>query len=252
MRMFSKFLVFTNLVISLVFLGWTLSLFILRIDWAPHKNLITGEVTTESGRLHEMEKEIKQLVESRDMAEKRWMTDSGNLQKLEDRRLEYKDWYADRLQLAKTGKDMQGRPPKGPPVVQLIRDPQDELQMLDIKNPKALKSRDLEVKSVAEYEDDYRKLKDQLDIIQGEIDKLVDENTRLTKLIAGDPGKTKGVRAELVDLLSYKKNFDDEMLILKPLLVQQRINVEQQKRRLAELQGRLKELQGANAALRGN
>jgi hypothetical protein len=249
--MFSKFLVWANLVLSLVFLGWAIGLYTQRLDWAPHKELITGKVDEKSGRLYAMHEEIEELVKNRDLAEQRWQKDAHDLPALEGKRLEHKQFYEDQLLLAQHGKDSKSQTPKDRPVVaELVPDPDapaqglpDGTYVIDPKKLKPIKSRDQDVKSIAEYDELYRKLRKEIDDLQVEIDKLVEENTRLTKLIAGDPGKTMGERAKLDAKLNYKKLFDDEMLILRPLLVTQRINIEQQKQRLAALEARLKELQ---------
>jgi hypothetical protein len=243
MRAFGKFLVYTNLVLSLIFLGWSLALFIKRLDWAPHKNILKGTVEQKSGIMYQLEEEVKQLGEASELAEKRWQHDAAALPEREARRLEYQKWYLDQLLLGTRGVDSQGKKEKIP-VAELVRDPKDQMLLIGPQDRKALKSRDQDVNYLDAYMEEYRKLSKDIDDTQLEIEKLVEENKRLTEAIAGIPGKTRGLRGDLEANVNYKRLFEDEMAILKPLLVNQRINVEQQKRRLAELQGRYKELAG--------
>jgi uncharacterized coiled-coil protein SlyX len=250
MRMFSKFLVYANLVVSLVFLGWAVALFTQRLDWAPRKNLITGEFSQGTGLVNQTTEEIKALGENADLAERRWQTDAAMLPDVEGKRLAYQKWYEDQVLLGTKGKDSDGNT-VNPPVVEIIKD-DNGLIIIDPKKRQAAKSGDVAVQSLSFYENKYRELKAAIDETQKEIDRLVEQNKDLTQKIAGIPGKTKGARGELEAKVNYKRLFEDEMENLKPLLVTQRINIEQQKKRLAELQARLKELAGGAAALKGN
>ena len=243
MRMFAKFLVYTNLVLSLVFLGWALALYMQRLDWAPHKSLIKGEIDQKTGIMYRLTEEVRELGEASELGEKRYQNDAYALPAAEKRRLDYQKWYLDQIALGERGKDTQGKDVK-PPVIELVRDPKDQMLSMDPKDRKPLKSREQDVEPLEIYMEQYRKLKKDIDDTQAEIEKLVEENKQLTERIAGIPGKTRGIRGDLEANVNYKRLFDDEMSILKPLLVNQRINVEQQKRRLAELEARYKELQG--------
>jgi hypothetical protein len=243
MRAFGKFLVYTNLVLSLIFLAWALGLYMQRLDWAPHKNILKGDITKESGIMYRLEQEVKQLGEASELAEKRYLKDSDALPEAENERLANQKYYKDRLSLGETGRDSEDKPVK-PPVVELQRKPNSQMLVIDEKQQKALKSRDQDVQYFNYYKQEYDKLAKEIDNTQAEIEKLVEENKKLTEAIAGIPGKTRGLRGDLEANVNYKRLFEDEMAILKPLLVNQRINVEQQKRRLAELQGRYKELAG--------
>jgi hypothetical protein len=241
MRAFGKFLVYTNLVLSLIFLGWALGLFMQRLDWAPHKSIIKGEINKESGIMYRLEQEVKQLGEASELAERRYLKDADALPQAEEERLAYKKYYKDRLLLGEKGIDSEGKKAK-PPVVELQRKPNSQMLVIDDKQQKALKSRDQDVDYLDSYLEQYRKLAKDIDDTQLEIERLVEENKKLTEAIAGIPGKTRGLRGDLEANVNYKRLFEDEMAILKPLLVNQRINVEQQKRRLAQLQDRYKEL----------
>jgi hypothetical protein len=241
MRMFGKFLVYLNLVLSLVFLGWAVALHSMRLNWAPHRNFFTGEVNQESGQLYELREEMKSLLEHRDLAETRWQTDAAMLPRVEERRAAYLKWYGEQFNLAKIGKDPTGKDAEAP-IRRLTRGP-DELFIINDPKSEAVKdSRGNAVKSIGYYLNEYQELKKQLDDIQVEIAKLVEQQNRLTLIIAGEPGKTRGVRGQLEDQLSYKKLWEDEIAILRPLLVTQLINVEENKRRLLVLEARLKEL----------
>jgi hypothetical protein len=244
MRAFAKFLVFSNLILSLVFLAWSVTLYTQRMDWAPHKNVLSGERDEKSGRLYHLTEEIKELVEYRDLAEKRYQHDAAGLPGLENKRLEFQKWYLDQKALAETGRDSQGKA-EPIPVIQLERIPNNKegLFITDAKQRKSAQVNGKDVKSIDDYRKDSAKMKKELDDIQEEILKLIDENKKLTDDIAGVPGKSYGLRKNFDDLTVQKKAFDDELAILKPHLAAQRINVEQQKRRMDELDRRLKDLQ---------
>lgn len=241
MRMFGKFLVYSNLVLSLLFLGWAVALHTMKINWAPHRNFFTGEVNQDSGQLFELKEEIKTLLEQRDLAETRWQTDAALLPRVEERRAAFLKWYAEQYNLAKTGKDRTGKDAETP-VRRPVRGPDEMLIMDDAQREAVKDSRGTVVKSIGYYQNEYQELRKQLDDIQLEIADLVEQQKRLTLIIAGEPGKTRGVRGQLDDQLSYKKLWEDEIATLKPLLVTQLINVEENKRRLQVLESRLKEL----------
>src|SRR5437588_12577361 len=78
-RKLGKLLVYTNLVLSVFFVAWSLGLYSQRLDWAPHKNLISGQVTAETRQLYFLQDEIKRLLEQRDLAEIRWQKDAADL-----------------------------------------------------------------------------------------------------------------------------------------------------------------------------
>src|SRR5436309_1915036 len=118
MRMFAKFLVFSNLILSLIFLGWSIALYTQRLDWAPHKNILSGDIDKDSGRLYHLTKEIGELVEHRDLAEKRWQLDAHKLPQLEDRRIGVQKWYQNQISLAQTGKPILAGQPAEPPIIQ--------------------------------------------------------------------------------------------------------------------------------------
>ena len=253
MRKIGKFLVFANLVLSLLFLGWALALYTQRLDWAPHKNMFTGEVNLESGKLYHLLEDVKLLVEQRDLAETRFNADEGKLHRLFDQRTTYNKWYADQLSLARTGLDTTGKKddPEDYPVRRLVRDPKDPNGLL-IRDPKQREpvkdSRNVAVRSIGECEQEYKKLLEELKTLQADIAKLITYNAELTKEIAGykdEKGtvQSRGIRGQLEDRNTYKKLWEDEVAYLRPHVVNQLINVEQQKRRLAALEGRLKELQ---------
>ena len=250
MRMFAKALLFLNLVLSMLFLGWGIGLYTQRLDWAPHKSIIKsvlneeGAVDEKSGRLYQMHEEIKTLVEARDLAEKRYNHDNFVLPDLDRRREELKAWYIDQKALAEFGRTAAGVEHKAAPVIKLVRDKDDPIGMLVMDKREPLKSREDVVKPLSYYKEEYDKLKREIDDVQIEIDKLVSENQKLTEEIAGIPGKKRGLRGELEALTIYKGKFDDEILVLRPKLVAQTINLEQQKLRLKELENRFKVLAG--------
>lgn len=245
MRMFGKFLVYLNLVLSLVFLGWAVALHTMRLNWAPQRNFFTGEVNQESGGLYELREEMKTLLEHRDLAETRWQTDAALLPRVEERRTGYLKWYGEQLHLANKGTPRPQGKEVEIPVRRLVRGPDELLIMEDAKREVVKDSQGKAVKSIAAYMNESQELTKQLDDIQVEIAKLVAQQLQLTLEIAGDtnPNKpTRGVRGELEAHLSYKKLWEDEIATLKPLLVTQLINVEENKRRLIVLEARLKEL----------
>src|SRR5262249_44642362 len=93
------------------------------------------------------------------------------------------------------------------------------------------------------YQQEYNKLKNEMDKLQAEIIKQIEQNDKLTHEIAGIPGKTTGLRKGVGTLVLQKQTLDAEISILKPILARQRNNIEQEKRRLDELDKRFKDLQ---------
>jgi len=240
MRMFGKFLVFTNLVMSLVFLTWAIGLYTQKMEWAPRKDIFRNQINLETGRVYEIHQQIKHLGEDRDLAELRWSTDTAQLTKADTQRQQNKDFYADQLALAEYGQTKKGKPAELV-IRQAVRDAEG-MPVLDDKQRPPVKHGDQTVKSLADYNAEYDDLKKKLDDIQVQIQKSIDDSDRLTGEIAGIKGKSEGLRKRLVDQLSYKRLFDDEMAKLGPELNSQRINIEQHKKRLAELEKRFKEI----------
>lgn len=257
MRKFGKLLVFLNLVLSLIFLGWSLALFTQRMDWAPHKNLFTGEIDQETGKLQALLQDIKQLVEHRELAEARWQTDAALLPRLYEQREAYQKWYKDQVQQARTGKDSTGLDKENDkPVRRLVAKPGDPLGLptMDPNLREPIKdSRGNDVHSIAYYQQQYEEIKKELETLQAQIQKLIQENEQLTQEISGRVDakgvlQDRGLRGQLEDRNAYKKLWHDEIAYLRPHVVNQLIHVEEQKRRMAALQARLKELQAGAVA----
>ncbi len=251
MTKFAKGLIFLNLLLSMMFLGWSIGIYTQRVDWAPGRTLGGELIPEKPGKLAKLKEDITSFVERRDPGEKNWLGKSVDVERAEKHRRDYQEWYANLLHATEDGKDLAGQELK-PPFRELVHDEKtNELKKDDA--PVAMKyvvDVNAEGKPVKEDELQYlefyaRQLKevvDQLQEQQKKLEALIEEHRKLTEEVVGVPGLTRGLLGKRDDQLAYLHNCLDEQRYLKPLLNNGSVEIVLLQRRNEALKARIKEL----------
>jgi chromosome segregation ATPase len=246
MTQFGKFLVSLNFGMALFFLTWALMWYTQTPDW--------------KAQVEKLGEDINSAATRRDSAQALWTEERPLVPQAEKERAEYQAWYADQLQILRTGKNKNGKAVE-PVIRKLVRQPngllldindkkpENLVQILVASDPAAQPAEKFEaLRSFDDYDAELRKLTMEQAENQKEIVKLTDKVRELTERIAGVKDKSLGLRRELEDQQNYKKLFTDEMSVLKPQLVARFLESERLKVRLKQLNARLKQLQDADVA----
>jgi len=237
-----KTLIFVNLGLSILFLGWAVGIYTQRLPWAPMT--IDGEQV--KGRVAELREQIQRLEAARDTADTRWNAATAQLIKLEIERPTRQNYYAEQMKIMTTGAD--NRNQRIEPALQQLDMANGVVQMKKTGRP-AVQIDGKNALSVKGYTDTIdRQLKEHLDE-QKKINGLVDEAKRLTLVINGTKppaeaitAEEKGLRGQLADQQWLKRSLQlEEQYLLTPLTNYQ-VETELLKKRQAALQERLKEL----------
>jgi hypothetical protein len=247
MTLFAKRLIFLNLLLSLLFLGWSIAIYTQRVEWAPARTLSGELIEGRPGKLAKLKEAIEGLVERRDPAEKRWQLAAVDLDKVEKYRRDYQDFYANLLQATENGKDVAGQELK-PPFRELIHDDKTgAISMNDVKPMLYVVEVKPDKQEELQYIDFYnRELTEIVTTIatqQKELEKLIDEHKKLTDIVVGIPDKTRGLLGQRDDQLAYLRNCLDEQRYLKPLVNNSNVEIVLLQRRNEALKARLKQLQ---------
>jgi hypothetical protein len=250
MTRFGKLLVFMQVAISLMMLTTALVLYAYRVNWSPRQSffggepvpgLIDGDINGKvPGRLDEL---LTSLVDLRDQSENHWQSAYANFKHVDDQRLAYLDWYEDQTRLANTGKNRANKV-IDPPVRVLVRGADGLLDMDDQREPVTTTGK-IVVKSIEAYKDRYEEVKAQISHEQKALDDLAEKLKEITEEIAGIPGKTPGLRGQLLSEITFHRLHQDEMAYLRPQLNARRVESQVLERRLQYLQERRKELYAA-------
>lgn len=235
MMKFGKVLVFVNLAFSFLFVAWA---------WALYKNSVQYYFVSDEmpGKIKELQDRINRLVLQRDAAENRWQAAHVAIVQAEDLRYKNQDWYTELRKILEEGTDSQGNPSKVLP--------------LEVGNNGMLVKQGLKPimigKEVADglrvYEDRYKKADDALKQEIAAINKLIEDQKRLTDEINGIPGKTIGLRTLLAQEELALKQSKEEQERLTPSLYNSQAEAELLIKRNLALKARLKELGGVVAA----
>lgn len=277
MTQFAKMLVFLNFFLCMLLTGWTIGVFTERVDWAPARTL-GGEreiIPGKEGRLAELKKDIPGLVERRELVERRWLDASANLDKAEKHRAKYQVWYADLMELSRSGNNVKGEAQK-PINRHLGRNPQTGEFVTTKEDSEALtpkvpfdapvmrpgiefdgdKAKEEELQSEAFYQRKMVEVREAIDKQQKQLEGLLAEHNKLTERIAGvarkdaevgPDGRTRkekyGLQDERDNQVDYLKNCKDELEYLRPLVNNVRTELILLEKRQAALKARLKELE---------
>jgi hypothetical protein len=119
MTKLGKFLVFFNLVLSLMFAAWAVGVYTQRVNWADAKGK-TPDDERSWGRIAKLKDDIERVngtaakAGPRGLAELRWLTALDEIRAAEKQRDENRVVYADALEAVYTGKTVSGNEVTGP------------------------------------------------------------------------------------------------------------------------------------------
>jgi hypothetical protein len=249
MTRFGKLLIFMQVGLSMLMLTWAVGITASRVNWSPRRSFfggepvpgqVTGDINGQSvtGSYDEL---VANLLELRDQSQEHWQSAHANFKRVDDQRLAYLDWYADQNLLANTGKD-RNQKALNPPVIVLKRGP-DGLLNMDEREP--VLAGKVVVKSVQDYQNLYKKIYEEVEDEQRILENYVKQLKEVTEEIAGIPGKTPGLRGQLLSEITFFKLHQDEMAYLAPQLNARRVESQVLERRLKYLHERRKELYAA-------
>jgi len=224
-----KIALLLNVALSLGFAAWGVALYANRVDWSNQKS---GETAGEYALRDEAIKNLRDNVVPKAMA--RWSTAVPAVDQLEARRPKLQAWYSEQLQNLRTGNK---------PVQTLVFN-KGALQV-DSNGVAALQPTK-GLASIEVLEQAYAQLQAQVAQTTKEIEKLVDEERKLTEQIGN--GKEKGLRADLAAVQLKERISHDEEEFLKPLLYNRQVEYSLLMKRQQALEARIKELQGLSLA----
>jgi hypothetical protein len=232
MNRLGKSLVLINAALSFMFVAWSFGLYTQQMPW--------------ENEIKDLKEQIKGLIEARDRADARWHTASNRVRQLEDVMPKRQDYYANQLKIANTGLDSAGKkvePPVSAPVV--------VNGLVDFKaaNRAAYQIDGKPALSFAGYKAAIEKQLDETRDTKQKINKVTADTTVLTTEVNGTKLATeaitrveKGLRGQLTDAITLKKNAQLEQEFLQSPLTNDKVELELLKRRQLALEARLKEL----------
>lgn len=244
-----KYLVFINLALSIIFLGWAIGVYTQRMPWGP----VTLDGEQVKGRVAELGDQIRQLEAARDSADARWYAATSRLINVESERPKRNDYYNEQIKIITVGKDLRDQP-IGPAVQQLALPDFKDGKLVTRKSGRPPVQIDgKNALSVAGYNQEIEKKLKEIQGDQNKIKELVGQAEQLTLEINGEKprdqaitAKDKGLRGQLDDQVWLKRAAQlEEQFLLTPLTNFQ-VETELLKKRQTALQARLKELTSAS------
>lgn len=222
--------------LSFWFLAWSIGLYTNQQPWEKH-------IKTE------LSERIKGLVEARDRADARWADAMGKVAKLEAEIPARDAWYAERMRIASTGKDKDGKDVANP--VTLVESAEGLVQL------KAGAPFQIDGKPAFSIDGFKSAIDKQLNEIREtklKINRVVAEAAALTLKINGTKSaidaitaEEKGMRGQLADAERVAKNAKLEQEYLQSPLTNDTVELELLRRRQVALEARLKELGTSSA-----
>jgi hypothetical protein len=233
MNRLGKNLVLLNTALSFMFVAWSVGLYTQQVPW-------------ENDIKNELAPEIKGLVEARDRADARWHTAYKKVTLLEKEIPDRSKYYVSQLKLANTGLDSAGNkvePPVSAPEVV------NGLVVMKTQGRAAYQIDGKPALSFAGYKSAIEKQLDETRDTKQKINKVTADTTVLTTEVNGTKPATeaitrveKGLRGQLTDAITLKKNAQLEQEFLQSPLTNDKVELELLKRRQLALEARLKEL----------
>lgn len=227
---------------ALVYGIFVFSMVLVAMAWAILGNQYNwgGAPTSpgEPGSVHEqnakaIEEQQKEMVRLRT----RWKGEADNLAVLEGRRKGHQDFYT--AELAALQKD----------AVKEITYQEDGRLVTDASGRPVLKpNADARLKPFTALDADLKKLDMDLKETITAVNDLIEEQKKLTLMLRGDPGKTKGLLALLEESDRDRRNAEAELEAARQEAINGRVSVQSLLRRQKQLQARIKELREYNLA----
>jgi polyhydroxyalkanoate synthesis regulator phasin len=238
-----KTLVFITLALSLLLFGFALGIYSNRIDWPGQAPTLSGDKT--KGRVTELREQVDQWSAAALLAHTRWQQNRDALVRLEARRPEDLQWYAQQIKLLEDGS------------------PNDVIQQIVLRDAKDGK---LEVDSAGHplmepapgvrfsrrgYREEFNHLKDESEAATTAANDLVNQQKALTQVINGDEGKPRGLRTLIQEEELAQRNAGEEVEHLKPRRINLQVEGQMLQQRQRALAARLDELKKSGVALLG-
>ncbi|MFL5330081.1 MAG: hypothetical protein ACJ8C4_14355 [Gemmataceae bacterium] len=239
----SKYLIFINLALSLIFVAWSIGLYTQRVPWTT---MGAGDERV-VGRIDELTAQIKSLTEARDRAEDRWFGATREVLRLTKDMRDRRRFYVEQMQMGQLGTNLAGQPVK--PAVQQLQYDADRLLVLKDTGRPAYQIDGKDALSVAGYRAVIEQQLDEIRATKVKINKVVADTTVLTRQIAGtkpaDQAITaveKGLRGQILDTQTVINGEVLEQQYLQTPITNYTVDVEFMRRRQLTLESRLKEL----------
>ncbi len=233
MNRLGKNLVLINAALSIMFVGWSVGLYSQQMPW---ENEIKNELVPE----------IKGLVEARDRADARWLTAYVKVTQQEKDLPARRSFYAEQLKIANTGMDDTGK--KIEPAVS-APEVRDGLVIVKRDGRVGFQIDGRNAMSFAGYKAAIEKQLDETRDTKQKTNKVTSDTTVLTTEVNGTKPASeaitrveKGLRGQLLEAISLKKNAQLEQEFLQSPLTNDKVELELLKRRQMALESRLKEL----------
>lgn len=230
---------FANLALSLLFALWGFAIYSQRVNWTNKR------IGDREGEYALRDAQIKQLDGVRHKVDGRWLQATKDVLYWEAQRPEKQNWYAQQINILKTGDakqrilgiafeqgQIQKDPKTGYPILKEITDATNK--------PVA------GLFSLAVLKANYDRIQKEIVAVTEEIEKRVAEEKELTEQL-GD-GKARGLRFDLAQQQLAEKRSLDEQEYLQPLLYNSMVKQQSLEARQHALEDRLKQLQAASVA----
>lgn len=223
------------LVCSLLFAGMALGLYTNRINW-PGTTQAGVSPETQQGELGKKIEEVKRLKEAFERSRKRWQMTRSDLYVEEEARPRLLRWYAEQIQIHKTGKDLDDKEAPNP-VKSLVY--QDGALKLGKNGYPATEN--LEVPHLGALERQIMETEDDIARVTREIGEEIKKQKNLTEQI-------KEERVLIGEEEQALKNAQAQLKYLAPFLYNYEVDSQTLLKRQRLMEGRLRELEPAAAA----
>jgi hypothetical protein len=249
MTKLGKYLVFINLVLSLMFLGVAIGVCSNRIDWPG--TMKTGPASEVKAGVDRLKSEIDTWQKEASLGYARATAALPDLLQVEKERPVKQKWYADQLSILETGNDTDGKAYSGPIQDLVYEKGQIKLGKDGLPELRPISVKPLEFRPIPEM---HKMLADQQDAVKQEmakVAKLMQEEERLTREVNGDPQKkVKGLRDLQAEEISVENNLQGELEYLRPLRYNRQVEAALLLKRQQSLKARLDELKNTGVASR--
>jgi hypothetical protein len=247
MTLLGKILVLVNFGLSVMVLVWAMALYFGHIDWTDAKGEPSKSPPVPPGELKVRKDRVSDAWAALASADASWRANRADLLEQETYRVADRAWYDAELKHARSGagdkspaREIALDKDKGG----MVLDPADA-QNPRHKRPRLKNATDDANQPLVSLDENLRREKQQRDDLKKAEKKLADlieETNQQTELLT--PEKGKGLRQRIEDEKVKIALADEELAIIKPLLVNTAVESELILRRRQMLEARIKELTG--------
>jgi hypothetical protein len=246
MTTLGKVLVFVNLALSVVMAGWAQGIYASRIDWSAQ----TGKDGRPNGELKARQERITELNTAIGPAAFSWNEGRATVARLDTLRDTERQWYEGELALLRSGATKE-HPAR---VIKLNKGEAEPTKPGINDRPVTEPGKDQygkPLQSLVAYRTAEEVLNQQIDTQNKSLVQAIEEDSRLTNLIAGDPGTgAKGLQQRILDERAKYQQAVNEEQFVRPLLINAVVNSDLVFRRQRSLEARIKELEKIGVAVK--